>query len=88
MYYILLNSLEQRSRVIQKLREAGINAVFHYVPLHSAPAGIQHGRVSGTLVHTDDVADRLLRMPLWIGAEVEIPMIVDRLGALLRQSGN
>jgi dTDP-4-amino-4,6-dideoxygalactose transaminase len=58
MYYILLNSLEQRSRVIQKFREAGIYAVFHYVPLHSAPAGIQHGRVSGTLAHTDDLAGR------------------------------
>jgi dTDP-4-amino-4,6-dideoxygalactose transaminase len=86
MYYILLNSLERRTEVIRQFREAGIIAVFHYVPLHSAPAGLRHGRVSGSLAHTDDLADRLLRLPLWIGVEADVPVIVDRLASVLQKS--
>ncbi len=66
MYYILLESLEKRTRVIAKLKEHGVNAVFHYVPLHSSPAGKKYGRTSGELRHTDDLSDRLLRLPLWV----------------------
>lgn len=79
MYYILLSSLEQRTQVIQSLKEQGILAVFHYVPLHSAPAGKQFGRVSGTMRNTDALSDRLLRLPLWLGMEDQINHIVDSL---------
>jgi dTDP-4-amino-4,6-dideoxygalactose transaminase len=86
MYYIPVDSLDTRSRIIRGLREGGIQSVFHYVPLHSAPAGLQYGRVSESMTHTDSVADRLLRLPLWIGVETEIPNIVEQLTRLLRQS--
>ena len=86
MYYVLLDSLDTRSRVIRGLREAAIHSVFHYVPLHSAPAGLQYGRVSGSMTHTDSVAHRLLRLPLWIGIETEIPNISEQLKRLLRRS--
>jgi len=71
MYYILLNSLEVRTALIANLNEHGVNAVFHYVPLHSAPAGRKYGRVHGTMVHTEVLADNLLRLPLWIGLDEE-----------------
>ena len=79
MYYILLESLEQRTEVIAQLRQQGVNAVFHYVPLHSAPAGRKYGRVSGELRHTDDLADRLLRLPLWVALEVHIDKLIESL---------
>jgi len=71
MYYILLESLETRTALMAKLKEQGVNSVFHYVPLHSAPAGLKYGQVHGRMFHTDDLADRLLRLPLWIGLTEE-----------------
>lgn len=76
MYYILLESLEKRSAVIAQLKAENINAVFHYVPLHSAPAGKKYARTHGKLPHTLDLSDRLLRLPLWIGMEAAQARIV------------
>ena len=69
MYYILLPDLERRTAVIDRLRSAGVQSVFHYIPLHSAPAGKRYGRVHGELSVTDSSAERLLRLPLWAGME-------------------
>jgi dTDP-4-amino-4,6-dideoxygalactose transaminase len=69
MYYLLLPNLERRTHFIRTLADAGIGAVFHYVPLHSSPAGLRYGRANGSLPVTDDASDRLVRMPLWIGLE-------------------
>ena len=52
--------------MLDKLGEQGINAVFHYVPLHSSPYGKKCGRSLGTLPHTVDLSSRLLRLPLWV----------------------
>jgi dTDP-4-amino-4,6-dideoxygalactose transaminase len=65
MYYLLLEGPRERERVIADLDGRGINAVFHYVPLHSSPGGRRYGRASGELAVTDDVSERLLRLPLW-----------------------
>ena len=65
MFYLLLPDLERRTAFIARLRDDGILAVFHYIPLHSAPAGRRFGR-SGELPVTDDVGDRLVRLPLWL----------------------
>ena len=67
MYYVLLDSLEQRTEVIKRLKAQGVNPVFHYVPLHSSPAGRKYGRTSGAMKYTDELSDRLLRLPLWLG---------------------
>jgi dTDP-4-amino-4,6-dideoxygalactose transaminase len=67
MYYVLLPSLDVRTRLLAHLKEAGFHAVFHYVPLHRSPAGRRLGRASGPLAVTDDLSDRLVRLPLWIG---------------------
>ncbi len=67
MYYVLLPTPDVRERFLKKLADRGINAVFHYVPLHSSPAGGKFGRVCGDLSHTDDLSARLVRLPLWVG---------------------
>jgi dTDP-4-amino-4,6-dideoxygalactose transaminase len=67
MFYVLLPSLAARTAAIAALKEKGYGAVFHYVPLHSSPAGRRFGRVSGFMNVTDDIADRVLRLPLWVG---------------------
>lgn len=65
IYYILLNSAETRAALWSQLKEQGIQATTHYVPLHSAPAGLKYGRVSGTMHVTDDLANRMLRLPMF-----------------------
>ena len=67
MYYILLPEHKNRQAVIDGLKVQQINTVFHYVPLHSSPAGQQLGRVHGDMAVTDSLAGRLIRLPLWIG---------------------
>jgi dTDP-4-amino-4,6-dideoxygalactose transaminase len=69
MYYILLDSLEQRSAVITNMKRQGVSAVFHYVPLHSAPAGLRFSRHQGCMEQTNALSERLLRLPLWIGLD-------------------
>lgn len=79
MYYILLESLEKRTDVIAQLKKQDVNPVFHYVPLHSATAGKKYGRTSGELRHTDNLADRLLRLPLWVGLDKAQDLVVSKL---------
>jgi dTDP-4-amino-4,6-dideoxygalactose transaminase len=67
MYYLLLQDLRTRNMLIEKLKRSGINAVFHYVPLHSSPAGLKYGRTHGDLYYTDRISERLVRLPFWIG---------------------
>ena len=65
IYYVLAHDRAARDRLMQSLNEAGVGATFHYVPLHSSPAGIRYGRASGSLPHTEDCAGRILRLPLF-----------------------
>jgi dTDP-4-amino-4,6-dideoxygalactose transaminase len=65
MYYLLMNSERERDELIRYLGDRDIGAVFHYVPLHSSPAGQRFGRVAGSLAVTDGVSARLVRLPLW-----------------------
>jgi dTDP-4-amino-4,6-dideoxygalactose transaminase len=74
LYYLLLPSEEWRDRVIEELGRRQIASVFHYVPLHSSPAGRRFGRAVGELPVTEDASRRLLRLPVWVGmsdAQVE-----------------
>lgn len=65
MYYIKLKDLETRTRLIAYLKEKGISTVFHYVPLHTAPAGKKFGRFHGVDRYTTKESDRLLRLPMY-----------------------
>ncbi len=67
MYYILLSPEIDRNAVLEKLRDSGISAVFHYVPLHSAPGGLRYGRVHGNMTNTDNQSSQLIRLPMWYG---------------------
>ncbi|MCW5661532.1 MAG: dTDP-4-amino-4,6-dideoxygalactose transaminase [Burkholderiaceae bacterium] len=69
MYYILLPSLQARTEVIRRLKQSGVNTVFHYVPLHSAPHGLKVGRCAGPMTHTENLSERLLRLPMWVGVD-------------------
>jgi dTDP-4-amino-4,6-dideoxygalactose transaminase len=67
LFHLLTGSLAQRTALIAFLKARGILAVFHYVPLHSSPAGLRLGRAAGPMEVTDDIAARLLRLPLYYG---------------------
>lgn len=69
LYYLLLPSIERRTAFIQSLKAGGIESRSHFVPLHDSPMGRKHGRVSGTMSHTTDLSERLVRLPLWMGVE-------------------
>lgn len=71
MFYIKCKSLEERSKFLSKMRELDIGCVFHYVPLHSAPAGEKFGRFNGVDEHTTSDSDRLVRLPMYYGLTVE-----------------
>ncbi|MBP8133019.1 dTDP-4-amino-4,6-dideoxygalactose transaminase [Zoogloea sp.] len=83
MYYILLPDLEHRTVFIDKLRKAGINTVFHYIPLHSAPAGQRNGRTHGELRVTNEMSERLVRLPLWVGLEEQQAEVIQHVMAAL-----
>jgi dTDP-4-amino-4,6-dideoxygalactose transaminase len=79
MFYVVFSDLETRTRAIAYLKAEDINAVFHYVPLHDSSMGITHGRTIGDMTVTSLAADRLLRLPLWLGMETRQQRIVDAL---------
>ena len=78
MYYLKLRDLADRTAFIQYLKDKGIIAVFHYVPLHSAPAGLKFGRFHGEDRYTTSESDRLVRLPLYYGMTPEDQQYVIR----------
>ena len=85
MFYILVQDAATRTRLLQTLNDQGINAVFHYIPLHSSKAGRALGRAHGPLTHTDSVSERLVRLPLWYGLDQEaIDSVVSAVERALR----
>lgn len=81
LYYLLLPSAAARDRVLARLKEERIGAIFHYVPLHSSPAGRRYGRVHGSMTHTDSLSSRLVRLPLWVGLDPE--PVIDAVSRIL-----
>ncbi|OOG48154.1 dTDP-4-amino-4,6-dideoxygalactose transaminase [Rhodanobacter sp. C06] len=86
MYFLLLHGLEARTHFIEAMKAAGIGTVFHYIPLHSSPAGQRYGRMSGTLAHTDAASDGLVRLPLWIGLESQQEHVMQAAQCVLEQA--
>lgn len=85
MYYIVLASQDERTALIAGLKQRGVHAVFHYVPLHSAPAGRRYGRAHGSLRHTDELSQRLVRLPMYCTlSSGDVDMICAAVAALLR----
>jgi len=83
LYYLLLPESQPRAGFIDALAARGVHAVFHYVPLHSAPAGLEFGRAQGQLDHTDRLSAQLVRLPLWTGMG---PVETDRVIEAVREA--
>ena len=79
MYYLLLPDQEQRTAFIASLKEQGIGAVFHYIPLHTSPMGKRYGRTSGDLKNTQELSERLVRLPLWLGMEDDLVWVIQQI---------
>ena len=84
LYYVLLAPGVDRQMVLRKLKDNGVSSVFHYVPLHSSPAGQRFGRAHGDLSLTTSLSERLIRLPMWVGlTEGQQQRICDLLGTIL-----
>ena len=88
LYYLKCRDLSQRTRLIAFLKERGVQAVFHYIPLHSAPAGLKFGRFHGRDEWTTKESERLVRLPLYYGLkESDRRRVIDAVRAFFRQDG-
>jgi len=85
MYYVLLAPEIERQKVLDEFKRNEICPVFHYVPLHSSPAGQRYGRAHGPLTVTIDQSERLVRLPFWVGLTEQQQ---DRILAVLKTIGN
>ena len=84
MFYLKAADLKERTALTKSLKEQGINAVFHYVPLHSAPAGIKFGSFHGEDRYTTKESERLLRLPLYYGMKQEVDEVIEAVKAFYR----
>ena len=80
MFYIKVKDLDERTALIDYLKKKEVSAVFHYIPLHSAPAGINYGEFRGEDIYTTKESERLVRLPLYYGlTEEQVNYVVDSL---------
>lgn len=78
MFYFKVKDLSVRTELLARFKEHDIGAVFHYVPLHSAPAGLKYGRMAGRDAYTTKESERLIRLPLYYGITTkEIDVVCD-----------
>ena len=85
MYYLKCKDLEERTAFISFLKENGIWAVFHYVPLHSAPAGLRYARFHGEDRYTTRESERLVRLPMYYGLkEEQVDYIISKVKEFFR----
>jgi dTDP-4-amino-4,6-dideoxygalactose transaminase len=86
MYHLMLHNLEKRTHFIRAMKERGVGTVFHYIPLHSSPAGRRFGRsAAANLAQTDQASDCLVRMPLWIGLDEHLETVTTHATEVLRE---
>lgn len=67
MYYVILNAQVDRRKLLDEFKISDIQSVFHYVPLHTSKAGQRYGRINGGLIQTENLSERIIRLPLWLG---------------------
>ena len=88
MFYIKTKDLQERTKLIQYLKEHDIQTVFHYIPLHSAPAGMKYGEFRGKDRYTTRESERLMRLPMYYGLkEVEVGYVIDKINEFYRREG-
>lgn len=87
IFYIITNSIEERTRLIKHLQKEGVYAVFHYVPLHSSPAGQKYCRANGEMVVTDAMSDKILRLPMYFSmTDKDVEKVVSSIFEFYRTS--
>lgn len=79
MYYLLLRDLDDRTNFIDAMKKEGVNCVFHYVPLHSSPQGELSSRSNESMFVTSALAERLVRLPLWVGLDDKIDELIGKI---------
>ena len=80
MFYVKAKDLQERSALIAFLKENGIGCVFHYIPLHTAPAGKKYGRFAGEDKYTTKESERLARLPTYYGLSIDdVKMVCDKI---------
>ena len=78
LFYIIMSTPQERTDFITHMKNKGIHTVFHYVPLHSSPAGKKYGRVHGEMINTDKVSEQLVRLPLFYEmSDAEINEVIE-----------
>ena len=82
IFYLLMENFSQRDSFIRAMGNQGIQCVFHYVPLHSAPAATRHSRTACPMDITNQVSDTIVRLPLYVGLEIE--SVFEALGIAFR----
>lgn len=87
MYQILLSAADQRTEFIAGMKEKGVTTPFHYVPLHSAPAGEKFGRTVGSMDVTNDISARLVRLPMYAAISKEQDEIIGTVTRVLEAMG-
>ncbi|WP_211451919.1 dTDP-4-amino-4,6-dideoxygalactose transaminase [Collimonas antrihumi] len=84
MYYVLLAPEVDRQAMLDEMKRNGIYSVFHYVPLHSSPAGSRLGKTIGDMAVTNSTSERLMRLPLWVGlSESNIDTVTNTIKKIL-----
>jgi len=71
IFFLLFKNLEHREYFITRMRESGILCIFHYIPLHLSEAGKKYAKVYGTLRISENAANQIVRLPLWIELDNE-----------------
>jgi len=69
LFYLVTQSLQERTQLLEFLKQHGIHTVFHYVPLHSSPAGMKYGKLGGDMFVTNRISDTILRLPVYYGMD-------------------
>ncbi len=86
MFYIKVKDLDRRSSLIKYLKERDVYSVFHYIPLHSSPAGRRFGRFAGEDIYTTKESERLLRLPLYYGLKLsEVDEVCDKIESFFKE---
>ena len=85
LYYLILPDKTARAQMLEVLKDDNVNAIFHYVPLHSSLAGRRFARCCESMALTDDLSARLIRLPLWYGMREEKERVVACLMAAITQ---
>jgi dTDP-4-amino-4,6-dideoxygalactose transaminase len=88
LYHFLVVNAEVRANLLKYLNNLGVLAVFHYIPLHTSPAGMRFGRCHGHLANTEQLSERLVRLPLFPGlTESEVDFIIEQIQCFFQNQG-